>query len=482
MLISLEQKTLPEFELGLLEVAVKGSKFFLEFYKKHSGKWDINMHVLWHEFSGDFEHLDKQNNIGPLMNRARDVVSKLSSRENSLHERALRIYLHIMQISRAASGEEIKEDNYSRDRWSANFPEGEPDHWLEDERLTSYRAEGQAQLSIEREEGAPYGIRGCCYDEWEKTRPADIKPNFGLRPCQKSRVSTMIKEKEIDSIEDSIAKRASSESLCDLRDDELLIFEKPKNSDDDITKPKGTEDGATPGYLSISENNLEGNPGQPDQDGPVLSIDDDDILRQPGSSPCFSQQALKLEDESNRLQQSNINLLHDQKVEHVDHVVLINEDSDIDSDVPSNADYKSTRAVVLEKFPGDFNGPIEWIVDKTKYSAKNIDNLRSAHDVLIEGVFGKLCKGNRWRWYHGFLLFIGVMVYFRKENKKMVFKKAADFRNSRVTIVNNKSLKVITKERDFLLQFKKQKNCDVWYETILGISAGSLDMCSLFSL
>lgn len=484
MLSSLNPKRLPELELNLLEVAVKGNKVFYEFYKQHCGKWDINMHVLWQEFSLDFEHLEKQNDLGPLMKRARTLVSKLSSEESILHERALIISLEIMQMNRVAKEEDIKEFDISKAVWPESLLEGEPDHDLGDERLTIDRDEGKELLNIDREEGEglPYVIRGYSYDTWEKLRLAEEKPPLDLRPCNSCRLSTRKNKK----VYTPVTKRSiepSSDSQDYRANEDILIFQNQKKSDATVTKSKAAEDESTPGYPSMSVSDTWGQPGQPGIVARILSIDEDEDILQPGSSERCSQDVLKLKDEPTKNQQSHNNKQHEQKVKHADNVKLIETlGSDSESGVLSNADCKTMQTVVLEKFPGDFIAPIEWMVDTAKYSAMNIESLRSDHDVLVEGVFGKMCKGNRLRWYHGFLLLTGVVVYFRKESKKMVFKKAADFRNSRVTLVNNKSLTVTTKERDFLLQFTKASNCDVWYQTILGISAESLEMTCNFTL
>jgi hypothetical protein len=133
-----------------------------------------------------------------------------------------------------------------------------------------------------------------------------------------------------------------------------------------------------------------------------------------------------------------------------------------------------------QKVPPDFPGkelkfPIQWTIDGIPYEARNIAELRSKHDIAIEGIFKKVFKCHTWRSYYGFLFNIGVMVYF----KKHVFKKVADFRESTVTIPKGKQLRlnihdvhVASRVTDWQLKFDSAKHLKTWCETIVKFSKG----------
>jgi len=121
----------------------------------------------------------------------------------------------------------------------------------------------------------------------------------------------------------------------------------------------------------------------------------------------------------------------------------------------------------------DFKFVLYWVVDSVTYRAKNIVELRSKHNVLIEGKFKKRCRSRRWRNYYGFILDTGVMIYFQKG----VFKKVADFRNSTRILqkVTQRTLDICnvylaSKATSWSLQFDSAKICKVWHKIILKIS------------
>jgi len=486
---SLGLQTDPEFELELLEEAVKGNKVFERYYEEHIDGWDINMQLLWHEMSLDVEQ-SKANNFHPILKRVRNVVVELKFGEHKLHQRAAKIYLQFLEMERlekelSSRAEDMKEVDVLGS-WNAR--EGEPDY--------EHYELGDELLPAATAEGVPYMIRGDNVDDWAQADGLDI---MNLEKQLDSRLAKWTLE-DIDSSTQIVQEEPPSAELQNsettvghleitigaLSDNELSIIDKPTETDDGsiFGKPKATNDDS--GTLSLSvltlpASNEEVRVSEPreskfrlseskprdsesgqSESGLGFSMDSVDRL-QLGLPDIFSKLDNKLRKNAKK-SASKYSL--DEKVEQA------NEHTDyVDPHWQNNSNSNASRTVALEKFPGDFKGPIEWSLGETSYSAMNIEDLRSRHDVIIEGAFRKRNRRCIWHSHHGFVLYIGVMVYFRKEKNEMVFKKVADFRNCRVNVLNKKSLKIICKDRDFQLQFSKPRNCDIWYETIMGFSA-----------
>jgi len=120
-----------------------------------------------------------------------------------------------------------------------------------------------------------------------------------------------------------------------------------------------------------------------------------------------------------------------------------------------------------------FKYPIQWTIDGITYKARNESELRSKHDIVTEGIFKKRFKCHTWRSYYGFFFNTGVMVYFRNA----VFKKAADFRKSTVTIPKGKEQRlnihevhVASRVISWHLKFDNAKHRNTWCNTIVKFS------------
>jgi len=130
----------------------------------------------------------------------------------------------------------------------------------------------------------------------------------------------------------------------------------------------------------------------------------------------------------------------------------------------------------LGDFPGkDFKYPIQWTIDGITYEARKEYELRSRHDIVTEGVFKKRFKYHTHRSYYGFFFETGVMVYFRNG----VFKNAADFRKSTVTIPKGKlnrlvihDVHVAPRVINWHLKFDNAKDLNTWFNTIVKFSKG----------
>jgi len=140
-----------------------------------------------------------------------------------------------------------------------------------------------------------------------------------------------------------------------------------------------------------------------------------------------------------------------------------------ENDAELKIDSEKEVPQVLQKLEDDFNIRIWWTVDKVSYKEKSIADLRSNHNILIEGSFRKRCRSRRWRNYYGFFLDMGVVVYFRKGS----FKKFADLRNSTPTAPKDKPCRldirnviIASKANSWLLRFESARHRDTWYETV----------------
>jgi len=129
---------------------------------------------------------------------------------------------------------------------------------------------------------------------------------------------------------------------------------------------------------------------------------------------------------------------------------------------------------VLGDFPRkDFKSPIQWTMNKITYKAKNLADLRSKHDIIMEGAFQKKGRCHRWRNYFGLCFDTGLMLYF----KKNVLRKVADFRRSTLSVPKSKKYRldieavyVDNKPTKWLLKFDNEKHLNIWCETIAKVS------------
>jgi len=127
------------------------------------------------------------------------------------------------------------------------------------------------------------------------------------------------------------------------------------------------------------------------------------------------------------------------------------------------------RRLTAETFEGDFEEPIEWKVDNQTYFAKNVKDIRSKYNVQVEGPFEKRRMAYRWKHYYGFLTSGGMLIYFGQEkNKPIDFKKAVDFRQNSITVLNDNKLRfnVHSAGRNWLLKFNTPKEFSDWHKAI----------------
>lgn len=130
---------------------------------------------------------------------------------------------------------------------------------------------------------------------------------------------------------------------------------------------------------------------------------------------------------------------------------------------------KSRTTIVLDKFSAkDFKIPITWNIGRIGYRAENMADLRSRHDILIEGAFKQSTKGYLWNNYHGFLLTSGVMLYFRSESYKAFidFSKCTVISDSKHLKLKVNTLSIDSKETTCLLKFSSSQHYKVWYAGI----------------
>jgi len=94
--------TSPEFQLKLLEGAAKGKKVFDTFWDN-----DYNPHqkLLWYSISKEIHICELKGNLDLLIYRGRELAAKLKDKE-ALHQKALQIYLNIMEINHRKSRKE----------------------------------------------------------------------------------------------------------------------------------------------------------------------------------------------------------------------------------------------------------------------------------------------------------------------------------------------------------------------------------------
>lgn len=130
------------------------------------------------------------------------------------------------------------------------------------------------------------------------------------------------------------------------------------------------------------------------------------------------------------------------------------------------------RRLSVEIFKGDFAEPIQWKLNNETHTASSVDEIRSKHNVLMEGPFEKRRKRRvayRWKHYYGFLIASGVLIYFGQEkNKEIDFKKAVDFRENTLTVSKDDQLRlyVYSEGRNWHLKFATTKEISDWHDAI----------------
>jgi len=407
---SLGLLTSTSFELGLLEVAVKGKKAFETLWNKERINYNVNEQVMFLEILQEIKLWEKDGSSKLLLERARNLVVRIKDHNKSLHNRALVVYRDFLNLSLSRDSVEFG-CRQCRTRKSKDCPNSLKDvnsvsqvHTI-DEKLEDIVPRVKFRQPLE--EGNPTAKKTSRTPQGEPSPSSscDIVSIFGDVSC-----SSSIFENPSEMAEVATAGAGTSERLSEM----VISADKQEEKD----------------FIPSLEN----------KDNPSSHLGLKDV-------PC-SQSGLKKSAARKATTEFPIRGKADVKI-----------------------DFSEKYAPqVLQNFPGeDFKYLINWTVDRVTYNAKSIADLRSKNHILIEGSFRKRCMSRRWRNYYGFFLGTGVVIYFRKG----VFKKAADLRNSTLSLPKDKPCRldirdvIITSSvSNWLLKFDSTKHRDAWHETI----------------
>jgi len=419
---SLGLLTPTSFELQLLEVALKGKTMFETQWDEKCANYDIDMQVMCHEILLEIDVWEKNGSVKPLQERARDLVVKM--KDTSLHSRAMVVYRDFLDLGRSPRKTIVSKPYQDRQRVSTEF---------------SFKVPGSNNSSqVRQRDSIEFSSHIPDSTEFSSTRVPSTSDEKFDRMIDIELPLSVDDDSSTPPKEDT-QKLQGEPNICDLSTsgdvlscEALAIFDKPTETDEGRTSPRGDDELIFD--LSI---NLE------PSDGDSIFLLSNEEPMTPGSV-CSC------------------------------HGDALSECDDVKRDFGENPWQLPAK---LGSFPGkDFQGAIEWTVDKTTYWANNLADLRSKHDVLIEGTFRKRCRTKRWRDYYGFFLGTGVMIYFRNE----VYKKVADFRKCTVTLQKSKPSRLIvqdvyvdTKQTDWPLEFNNPKHLSTWHHTIASFSKRS---------
>jgi len=103
---SLGLLTSTSFELGLLEVAVKGKKTFETLWNKERANYNVNEQIIFLEILQEIKLWEKDGNSKLLVERARNQVVRIKNHK-SLHNRALLVYRDFLNLSLSRDGVEF---------------------------------------------------------------------------------------------------------------------------------------------------------------------------------------------------------------------------------------------------------------------------------------------------------------------------------------------------------------------------------------
>lgn len=95
--------TSPEFELKLLEGALKGKKTFNAFWNPKA--WNVQQQLLWYEISQEVDEWEKNGNVDLLLTRGRKLKVKLKWIKNEgdgLNSRALKLCNQFLENSQTS--------------------------------------------------------------------------------------------------------------------------------------------------------------------------------------------------------------------------------------------------------------------------------------------------------------------------------------------------------------------------------------------
>jgi len=408
--LGLETPTL--FELQLLELALKGKRAFEAHWAKQGSEYDVSEEVMCYEILQEIELWERHENVKLLQERARKLVVR--AKDTNLHKRAKVVYCNFLDTDR--SPRQYLDINLPPvlQRYSVTLSDKVPG--------STSSSQARQRESIECSSQSPITSSAWVPSTSDEKLDVDKWVNTELPPLSNDEdSSTAPKESVTQKLEGEPSIPSNSGDVsCEVLD----IFDKPAETNEGCKFTRDEEDLLF--HISINQE-------LSDEDSIYPLVD----KMTPGSE-------------------------YSPQIEGVD-------DNKIDL-----GENPWQLAAQVGNFPGkDFRDSIEWKVDNTTYKAKNLADLRSKHDVLVEGAFRKRCRTKIWRDYYGFFLATGVMIYFRRE----VYKKAADFRKSTVSMQNSKKCRLIVqnvyvdeKKTTWPLEFSSTKHLKTWYKTIARFS------------
>jgi len=409
---SLGLQTSASFELWLLEVAVRGRELFENSWNDQA---TIDEQVMFLEMLEEIQLWEKTGCNNLLVERARNLVVRMKH-ERSFHQRALVVYRNILHM------------RYSRTGTNRSWQQR--DGWIAGSLVPWSNTESSCPQSLMFDEKFDEALNVEFPDIDDDDSSISIEFCFRTSQGQPSRISCEPADK---------FNEVSGESLS--------IFIKPTVTGEVSRTPFD----ATPSMLS----KIDYTTANYEDDDPTPALEN--------RSTSYIQLCLGDEPPSQ-------SVLTKTTVHNGSKELFIKDDADEKIDIVD---------VQVPQFLGtvpewDFKSLILWTVDKVNYRAKSIADLRSKHNVLIEGTFRKRCWYQRWQRYYGFILDSGVMLYFQQG----VFNKVADFRNcghvsrkvEQQCCLNIEGLLVASKVTKWIIKFTSKKVCETWCEIILNIA------------
>jgi len=87
-----------DFELKLLETALKGKKVFESFWEKESAEYDVRKRVICLEILLELEAWEKDGNLDPLERRVNELVQRLKRVDINMYNRGMVVYGGILEF------------------------------------------------------------------------------------------------------------------------------------------------------------------------------------------------------------------------------------------------------------------------------------------------------------------------------------------------------------------------------------------------
>jgi len=476
----LELQPSTAFELQLLELALKGKNVYKATMDKMTVNYDINKKKMCDKILSEIELYEKDGNVKLLQTRARYLTVRAKC--TNLHQQAMLVYLKFLDLGRSPKirqregiepncKDAVKNNHLSPYTLEEKVEQVAGSPSLNGESITlpkdtgTQKPQGEPSVCESTSSLDVISLEGQTHDRSRENneggRSSQVWPRDKLKICCQIPDKIDVTNTPVPSTSDSNFERMLSIPLPFSRDEDSWTG--PKETD----TPKLNGEPTSCGQISSTD---------------LMSSELLEIFEMPmGADEGFNatNDGLSLDIADPQLSQENFPILSNNQ-DYITHGSLCRwqgksfiDKGDIKNELAEN---QWQLPVKLGNFPGDdFQEQVEWTVDGTIFKAKNIADLRSKHHVLIEGVFRKRCRMNRWRDYYGFFLCTGIMIYFRNE----VFKKVADFRKCTVTIAKTKAFRLIvedvyvdTEHTYWPLEFSNAINLNTWYKTIAGFSVG----------